>query len=110
MQETITKALEIVKGRLPSLTVHADMQKAAQAVLNLAHAKEMYASSGSKPTEEMDEELTFVLGRVRPNLTATDMQQVTQAVLHLMQANQLLISIRVHQGKQTPKKQGASAA
>ena len=85
MQELIDRAIEVVKGKIPSLTVQADMQKAAQAVLNLTMAKAQYATL--KPTdEEFDEELAFVLGRVRGNLGATEMQQVTQAALHLMTA------------------------
>ena len=85
IDEKINKAIEVVKGKFPALTVHVDMQKAAQGVLNLKMAKAQYATF-SKPTTEFDEELTFLLGRVRPNLGATEMQQVTQAVLHLMQA------------------------
>ena len=85
MEEKIDKAIGIVKGRIPSLTVHADMQKAAQAVLNLKMVKTQYEAI-AKPTEELDEELAFVLGRVRANLGATEMQQVTQAALHLMTA------------------------
>jgi len=86
MEEKIGKAIEIVKRRIPSLTVHADMQKAAQAVLNLRTAMAMYTGLGNKPTPELDGELEFMLGRVRSNLGATELQQVTQAVLHLAQA------------------------
>ena len=82
MEEKIGKAIEIVKRRIPSLTVHADMQKAAQAVLNLRMALAVY----DKATPELDGELEFMLGRVRSNLGATELQQVTQAVLHLAQA------------------------
>ena len=85
MEEKIDKAIAIVKGRIPSLTVHADMQKAAQAVLNLKTAKATYKGLG-KSSDDLDEELTFVLGRVRSNLGATELQQVTQAALHLTQA------------------------
>ena len=85
MEEKIDKAIGIVKARIPALTAHADMQKAAQAVLNLRMAKSQYAAI-DKPTEELDEELAFVLGRVRANLGATEMQQVTQAAMHLMTA------------------------
>jgi|TARA_R100001530_G_scaffold78933_1_gene55082 hypothetical protein len=104
MKEKIDNAIKIAKGILPALTnQHADMQKAAQAVLNLAYTKDINAAF-SKPAEEMDEELTFVLGRVRPNLGATEMQQVTQAAMHLMQAKQILIP-----GKTTPSKKGTGA-
>ena len=86
MEEKIDKAIEVVKLRLPSLASHADLQKAAQAVLNLKMAKALYASLGTKLNDELDEELGFVLGKVRPSLGANDLQQVTQAALHLMQA------------------------
>jgi len=85
VSDKLDKAIVIVKGRIPALTVLADIQKAAQAVLNLGMAKAQYAAFG-KPTTEMDKELTFVLGRVRSNLGAIEMQQVTQAALHLMSA------------------------
>ena len=86
MEAKIDKAIGIVKARIPSLTVHADMQKAAQAVLNLRMAKAQYAGLGKAADEELDKELAFVLGRVRSNLGATEMQQVTQAAMHLMTA------------------------
>ncbi len=89
MEETVSekldKAIKAAKGIIPALATHSDMQKAAQAVLNLEMAKSQHAAF-SKPTAEMDKELTFVLGRVRSNLGATEMQQVTQAALHLMSA------------------------
>ena len=84
MEEKIDRAIEVVKARMPALTVHSDMQKAAQAVLNLATAKGLYATLSK--TDDTDEALEFVLGRVRSNLGATEMQQVTQAVLNLMHA------------------------
>lgn len=84
MEEKIDKALEVVKRRLVSLTLHADMQKAAQAVLNLKMAR--CTASGFKQSEDLEEEFDFLIGRVRANLGATEMQQVTQAVLHLVQA------------------------
>ena len=85
MNELLDGAIKVVKKKIPALTVHADIQKAGQAVLNLKAAKSMYKAFG-KPTKELDEELAFVCGRLRPNLGATEMQQVTQAVLHLMHA------------------------
>ena len=85
MEEKIEAAIRTVKGRIVALTVYADMQKAAQALLNLTTAKAVYGNL-SETSRELDEELTFVLGRVRANLDATALQQVTQAALHLMQA------------------------
>lgn len=85
MEEKIDAAIRIAQLRIPSLTVHADMQKVTQAVLNLTQAKALYATFG-KPTEEMDDELTFLLSRVRSNLGATELQHVTQSVLNLMHA------------------------
>ena len=88
MEEKIDKAIEVAKGRLLALTAQADMQKAAQAILNLAQVKGMYAAEvkAGTPTDELNEEIGFVLGRVRSNLGATELQQVTQAALHLMHA------------------------
>ena len=86
MEEKIDKAIEVVKRRMPALTLPADMQKAAQAVLNLKMAKVQYAGLSGVLDDELDEELTFVLSKVRSNLGANEMQQVTQAALHLMQA------------------------
>ena len=85
MNEKIDKALEVCKGKIPSLTVQDDILKASQAVLNLRNAKTQYAVF-SKPTEDLDTELEFVLGRVRANLGATEIMKVTQAVLNLMHA------------------------
>ena len=86
----IDKAIEVVRQRIPSLSAHSDMQKAAQAVLNLEIAKVqctgLKLDAGLKLDEEKDKDLAFLLGRVRSNLGATELQQVTQAVLHLMTA------------------------
>lgn len=84
MEVKIDKAIEVVRQRIPSLSLHADMQKAAQAVLNLEMAR--VQGAGLKLDEEKDKDLAFLLGRVRANLGATELQQVTQAVLHLMAA------------------------
>ena len=85
MQEKIDLAIEVVKAKIHALTVHADMQKVAQSVLNLEMANSQYAQL-NPADKEFDKELVFVLGRVRSNLGATEMQQVTQAALHLMTA------------------------
>lgn len=91
MDEKIDKAIDTAKGIILSRTQQDDMQKVAQAILNLAHVKALHVGS-TKPTTEMDEELTYVLGRVRANLGASEIMQVTQAALHLMHAKQILIS------------------
>jgi hypothetical protein len=93
MKDKLDKAIQITKAKMPCLSVHADMQKAGQAVLNLLQAKAQYLAC-ENPTDELDAELAFVLGRVRPNLGATEMQQATQAVMHLMQAKALHEALR----------------
>ncbi len=93
MKETISekldRAIQVAEGIIPALqnaqTAAPDIQKAAQAILNLSQAKAQYKAL-PRPTETLNESLAFVLGRVRPNLNATAMQQVTQAVLHLVAA------------------------
>lgn len=85
MEEKIDKAIETVRARLLALNDHSDMQKAGQAVLNLAVARECYVAL-IEPDEQFDEEISFVLSRIRSNSSATDMQHATQAVLNLMQA------------------------
>ena len=103
MEAKIDKAIETAKGIIPSTKAPADLQKAAQAVLNLASAKSCYAGI-VKPTKDMDDELSFVLGRVRSNVAATEMQQITQAALHLIQAKVCSDNI-----PSTQKKPGATS-
>ena len=93
MIEAIDKSIEVVKGRIPSLGVHSDMQKAGQAVLHLMHAKALQASLPAS-LDEFDEQIAFMLGRVRSNLGATELVQVTQGVLHLMNAKALCESLQ----------------
>lgn len=101
MEEKIDRAIETAKGILPSRAQKDDVQKVAQSVLNLAHAKAIQFGLKSQTTE-MDHEIALVLGMVRPALNPTELMQVTQAVLHLMNAKQLLT-----EGKPTQKKQGS---
>jgi len=102
MEEKLNKAIEVAKARIPALTVPSDMQKAAQAVLNLTQAKAHYKAI-EKSTKGLDKELEFVLGRVRSNLGATEMQQVTQAAMHLMAAKSQHEAM-VQPAKEPPKR------
>lgn len=108
MNDKIEKAVEIAKSIVLSLKAYSDMQKAAQSVVNLRQSKALYAGF-DKPSDDMDEELSFILGRIRSNLGATDLQQVTQAVLHLMQAKAIGEETQPQQAKATTKKLGAGA-
>ena len=102
MEEKLNKAIEVAKARIHALTTQSDMQKGAQAVLNLIQTESHYKAI-EKPTKELDPELEFVLGRVRSNLGATEMQQVTQAAMHLMAAKAQREAMMVQSAKEPPK-------
>lgn len=102
IEEKIDNAIEVAKDILPSRRPADELQRIAQSILNLSHAKVINDSLG--PTEELNKELSHLLGKVRSSIDGTALVQTTQAILHLVNARALLI------GKVKPKKPGASAS
>ena len=102
MDEKIDKAIAVTRGTMASRTAPDDIQKVAQAILNLSHVKTLW--SGFETTEEEDEELVFVLGKIRASSDATSLVQITQAALNISNARNIQLT-----GKPKPKKTGSSA-
>ncbi len=104
IRESVDKAIEVAKAILPSRPQKEEIQKVAQAILNLAHAKSVLSDieSWDDQNDELNKEIELVLGLVRPSLTGTELVQTTQAALNLINAKATLI-----ERKSTKKKQGA---
>lgn len=77
--DVIDKAIDVAEKVLLSKTIGDDLQKSAQAVLNLAHVKL------NKP-EHIEETLLHVLSKIRSNSSPTELVQLSQAALNLTSA------------------------
>ena len=94
--DPIDKAIDITEKVLLSKTTGDDLQKSAQAVLNLAHVKL------NKP-EHIEERLRHVLSKIRSNSNPTELVQLSQAALNLIGARVMLAE------KPNTEKPGAGA-
>lgn len=93
--DPIDKAIDVAEKVLLSKTTGDDLQKVAQAVLNLAHVRL------NKP-EHIEDSLRHVLSKIRSNSNPTELVQLSQAALNLTSAR--------HSTKpNTETKQGAGA-
>lgn len=75
----IDKAIETTETILLSRTSGDDLQKSAQALLNLAHVK-------LNEPEHVEKSLSHVLLKIRSNSSPTELVQFSQAALNLTSA------------------------
>jgi len=84
VKEKFSRAMLAAKGRITTNISPESAPHAAQAILYLTQAINLYASLPEQ--EELDEELLVLVNKVRSNLPALDMMKVSQAILSIVHA------------------------